>query len=94
MNRICSNCSRPFYIPDNERQYKMCGDCREYIRKAYQRRKERVTVKRAPARKPRRKPTTDKLILKVREIEDYNKAHGTRYSYGKYMALKQIGVIK
>ena len=29
----------------------------------------------------------------VRECEVYNKLHGTRYSYGKYTALKRMGKV-
>lgn len=28
------------------------------------------------------------LIKGLKEVEEYNKAHGTNYSYGKYFALK------
>lgn len=94
MKILCSKCSRTFYIPDNERQYKMCSECREYVRKAYAKRKEKVTPKPPPPKKKIRRPTTDRLVLKVREIEDYNAEHGTRYSYGRYMALKENGWLK
>ena len=31
------------------------------------------------------------LIKGLKEVEEYNKAHGTKYSYGRYFALKNAG---
>ena len=31
------------------------------------------------------------IMKSVKEVEEYNKAHGTNYSYGKYFALKEKG---
>ena len=36
----------------------------------------------------------DSLERKCAEIEEYNKEHGTRYSYGEYTALVRLGKIK
>lgn len=42
-------------------------------------------------RKPKRE-AKDKLSETVIEIEEYNKKHGTNYTYGRYMAAKEHGV--
>lgn len=43
-----------------------------------------------PQPKVKKAQTLDDL---VRECEVYNKLHGTRYSYGKYTALKRMGKV-
>lgn len=44
-------------------------------------------------RKPKRE-AKDKLSETVIEIEEYNKKHGTNYTYGRYMAAKEHGGLK
>ncbi len=44
-------------------------------------------------RKPKRE-AKDKLSETVIEIEEYNKKHGTNYTYGRYMAAKEHGWLK
>ncbi len=56
-------------------------------------------------RKPQNEPKKDKPFHRVNPesvgivkmtaiIEDYNKAHGTSYTYGKFVALVDSGKIK
>lgn len=33
------------------------------------------------------------IMKSVKEVEEYNKEHGTKYSYGSYFALKSKGVL-
>lgn len=42
-------------------------------------------------KKKKRKVSIDDTI---KRIDEYNKVHGTRFSYGKYKALERLGKIK
>lgn len=62
-----------------------CADCAEKRKLNHAlRRKQRK------ARKPSKKMTLNETL---REIAQYNKAHGANYSYGYYSALKFRGLI-
>lgn len=63
----------------------VCADCtkKRKLVDALRRRQRK-------ARKPSKKMALDETL---REIAQYNKTHGTNYSYGYYDALKSRGLI-
>lgn len=65
-----------------------CPECKEKEKirhqKAYQKRKAEEQAK---------KRTDETMQQIVNDIERYNSEHGTRYSYGQYMAMKEMGKI-
>ena len=81
MNLVCSRCGKEFIIIYNEskkKHFKTCEVCRE---------KGRLAKKRWAASK--KIYVTSKVDEIVKECEEYNKAHGTHLSYGKYKELKR-----
>ncbi len=81
--KICSVCGNQIMIPFGDYPYKTCRECRE---------KDRY-YRQSRGRKPKRE-AKDKLSETVIEIEEYNKKHGTNYTYGRYMAAKEHGWLK
>lgn len=56
--------------------------------------RERSKRERENTSSPYRKYTSNaELHSKAHEIEEYNRKHGTDYSYGKYQSLKFLGKI-
>lgn len=45
----------------------------------------------AAQRESRRVFASSPVAVAVREVAQYNRAHGTKYSYGQYFALKEAG---
>ena len=79
MKRFCSS------MLIGEENFSTCGKCRQNCRNHNS---KEAHIKRVEADMPK-----GNLDKKVREIEAYNKEHGTHYNYGKYMALKERGLI-
>ena len=69
----CADCGKIFRNPDeNERFYPECNKIKESRKKP----------------KQKAKSNKNKSILQItRELEKYNKEHGTWLSYGKYIGL-------
>lgn len=84
--RICPNCFSTF-VPRNGHQ-KYCDDCRDYRREEIEQDMKRR--RRAQAARKRQEAISDMC----EEIEEYNREHGTRLSYGKYDGLKRTGRLK
>ena len=90
---VCPICNKKFTKRVHNQKY-CCIDCQK---KAYSKshnkavkkhnsKNFKIDYKPQPTIKPNL--TLDTL---VRECEAYNKEHGTKYTYGKYKALKQMG---
>ena len=47
----------------------------------------------AREQKNRIKFTTSPIASAVREVSEYNRTHGAKYSYGQYFTLKEAGMI-
>lgn len=82
VEKVCSVCGKPITIALGDYPYKMCPECREKHRA-----KGRA---RYQARKKLKRHGNDKITALTAEIEEYNKKHGTRLTYGKYVAMKEI----
>lgn len=85
----CEVCGKEYVTKSANSKY--CSDCKKkaYNKRSYERRQE---VKKERTKKKRIK--VDTLELKEKEIAEYNKLHGTHYTYGEYYAMKKLGKIK
>lgn len=82
--RICSQCGENFYTGQKGTQ--ICPICKEKNKKErYEQTKLAYKVNTKPQTPKRKKFKSLKTIEKERAI--YNKQHGTRLSYGQYVAL-------
>lgn len=63
----------------------VCADCAKKRKLV-----DELRRRQRKARKPSKKMALDETL---REIARYNKAHGTNYNYGYYIALKFRGLI-
>lgn len=87
--RLCPYCHSDHYEEIRNTHCRCCGSklrvpgeyCSEDCRKAGEKLWERQRT-----REERRQASP--LILAIKETEEYNKAHGTKLSYGQYVALK------
>ena len=89
MELTCTSCHKTFLVIDGERNYKTCKKCRTRNRISYRRYEQNQRIKRIEA-----DIISNHLNEIVHEIEVYNKEHGTHYTYGKYVALKERGLIE
>ncbi len=80
MNR-CLNCRKPFNPKAGNQQF-CCYTCRYEYQKKHK------------PPKIQRKSKKKSLDEKVKEAEEYNRIHGTRYSHGRYMADKEAGKLR
>lgn len=69
-DKVCKCCGRKFKSKAINKQY--CPDCGD----TYEDKLKRMAKK---------KPQGDKLEILQREIDAYNKKHGTALSYGQYV---------
>lgn len=85
MLKQCNNCKKEFIIVDGEREFKTCEKCRDRIRKAQLRfrQKETKTIHR-----------DSHLDQTEAERRAYNEKHGTHLSYGKYVAFKNLELLE
>lgn len=82
---ICAKCKKEFIVIPNEKEFKTCKRCRE---------RNNLAKKRCLERKKYRSfYNVNDLDRTLEEIKEYNKIHGTAYSYGYYSALKSRGLI-
>ena len=83
MIRNCEICGAKFKVRGNN--HKICSKCnKEAYRRWNEQRKQKMI-----AEDLYNKP--DHLAEKVKEINKYNKEHGTKYSYGMYKAMERLG---
>ena len=80
---ICKHCGKEFTHKTFHKAY--CDECnaerkRERNRKFMQKKRGTVDV----VAKPRENKALSQVI---RELEEYNKTHGTRMSYGQYVSI-------
>ncbi len=75
---ICPICNKKFTKRVHNQKYCSNECCRKAFRNSYKSKPKKSSI------------NIDDL---VRECEVYNKLHGTRYTYGKYKALKQMGKV-
>lgn len=85
---ICTKCNKEFTIPFGEQPYKRCPACRKYSTEHYHKYMNGQTYK-----SPKR-AENDRLLNKIREIEEYNDKYGTHYTYGQYIAARDHGWLK
>lgn len=74
--QVCCSCGRMIYGKSPGRFYKKDCLCRKCKDELAQRRK---------------KVFDSSIYVTVREKEEYNKEHGTSYTYGQYVSLKEMG---
>lgn len=69
--------------------------CSEYCEAEYKRQQAlKIEEQRRREREMERKYQKARWAAFNKELDDYNKAHGTDLSYGKYEALKFMGKVK
>ena len=74
--KVCAICGKPFY--STQVNATVCSEkCRSI---------KRGMLKKSKAR-PAKKKTIDDIM---KEVDEYNLAHGTHLTYGKYKAMKYI----
>lgn len=81
-HKRCKICGRDFIGRSGRRD----GYCSAECKKEGMKRNDRNYQERKRER-ANRKPNLDKTL---REIEAYNKKHGTRLSYGQYQLMRQL----
>ena len=92
--RLCPYCGSSEYEREENTHCRFCGkrlrepgeycskECEEAGIRYYKReQKNRELFK------------SSKIAQAVTEVADYNKTHGTKYSYGRYFCLKEAGLI-
>lgn len=82
---VCENCGRTIISTGKKRIIK-CERCLKVERSKRSRSNTSSLYRKF-------KRNSD-IFADVREIENYNKAHGTNYSYGQFKALLLLGKIK
>lgn len=92
--RRCPYCRSENFVEKEEKRCIFCG-CKnhregDYCSEACRREGERYYKSQEDNRQ---KFITSPIAEAVREVAAYNKAHGTKYSYGKYFSLKEAGHI-
>lgn len=93
---LCLNCKTPFVPPFGRKCYYCCDECRqEARRKQHLKANERYNQQcKSVKTKPTRKKSSPKSLDEtVREIEQYNRQHGTRLTYGDWQTLKHFGKV-
>lgn len=80
----CSICGTRFETAGTTAKY--CPKCRIWKR-------HEANVKNSEARRKRATRRTEKVSINdvLRELDEYNRHHGTCYTYGQYMALRYSG---
>ncbi len=92
--KLCPYCHSNNYVQKEEHFCFVCGSklregadfCSPACRK-----KSKDILKREEQRRDFLKNSP--IMKSVKEVEEYNKAKGTKYSYGTYFALKSKGVL-
>ena len=80
----CQQCGCEFEHYSTKRMF--CDKCN--YERDLERRREQYSKKRAKAKLNKQPAKPFKSIPQViRELEDYNKKHGTRLTYGKYVEI-------
>lgn len=93
---ICFYCKKE-YIPHAHNQCYCCAECRKEARKKHryeaQKKINEQLVSDLRKKKSSSKKSGKTLDETVREIEIYNKLHGTRYTYGDWQRLQFFGKV-
>lgn len=90
----CLNCGKQFLPPFGRRSDYCCDECRkEGRRKAQKKYREKQKQLDNLPRSSRNKQSRKTLDEEVKEIEIYNKLHGTRYTYGDWQRLQFFGKV-
>lgn len=82
---ICERCGKEF-LTNRKIRVITCSDCRAKIKyeKQVKYNQSKATVWR---KKEKIKSTTNNLFQLIKDVEKYNKNHGTHLTYGQYTAL-------
>lgn len=90
----CLNCGKQFLPPFGRQSQYCCDECRkEGRRKSQKKYRERQKQLNKFPHSSRNKQTGKTLDEEVKEIEIYNKLHGTRYTYGDWQRLQFFGKV-
>lgn len=89
--RICGN----GFVATSAKQIFCSVECRRENKRRYNREisKGRFWASKPKSKNQKREKQKKGLDATIREMVQYNTEHGTRYSYGRYVALKRLGVI-
>ena len=79
----CVICGRSFLTLCNNAKY--CPECREKWRDEIRRQTDKQSYEKRKARIVNLHPERKTLRQMVREVEEYNRAHGTCLTYGQYV---------
>ena len=94
--RICAICFGVFVIGNANQR--ICDECKEYrpeLVAEYKKERDRLShAARQEKRKAAKTKRTTPINKIVVDINEYNKRHGTLLSYGKYVALMEMGKLK
>ena len=92
--RRCPFCHSGNFVEETEKRCRFCGSKThrdgEYCSEACRREGEKYYQTQQENNK---RLASSPIAAAVREVAAYNKAHGTKYSYGKYFSLKEAGLI-
>lgn len=92
--KLCPFCGSSDFIPLINTHCRFCGvklrDEKEYCSDKCR----QAGIKYYELERKNRKLFSESPVAKaVLEVSEYNKTHGTKYSYGKYFSLKEAGKI-
>lgn len=81
---ICKTCGKKF---EHQSQFKrLCSECEGFSRRA--------ADKRSREKRKLKKTRDISIDQMVSIIEEYNRKHGTKYTYGQFVELAESGKIK
>jgi len=90
-NRVCKHCKKAF--KSETRKGYVCKECKKANKRKLDR--ERQKEQKTPTKERKRKFKTDiSLFDMVKIIEAYNRTHGTKYTYGKFVSALERGEIE
>jgi len=88
---VCPNCESQDYIIIYSGYCRCCGrkipNTREYCNESCRKAGEEMWLRQHHRQAQREK---DPMYITLKEIDLYNKEHGTRLTYGQYIALKGV----
>ena len=89
--KVCTQCGCEFETV--RKKVRVCEECRKFNSTEYCKRQNAQT-KKPEVKKPKAKPKGPSLIEYTAIVERYNREHGTKYTYGKFEELVNLGEIK
>lgn len=86
--KVCPICLRSFEVGNSNQKYcDFCkknrpNDIKEYVKREYLKKQKKKTLPK------------ESVYQITRDLEAYNKKHGTCLTYGKYLAKKLLGQLE